>query len=113
MTLYDRGKPNAFGYRDIDCAEVARAVGSVRIIDVREPSEFDGPLGHVPTAELVPLGTVLDLAKKWNREAELVVVCRSGARSGGVAANLSRLGFKLVMNMTGGMLAFRAGNPLP
>src|SRR5512138_64677 len=30
----------------------------VQIVDVREPDEFNGPLGHVPGARLIPLGTL-------------------------------------------------------
>jgi rhodanese-related sulfurtransferase len=106
--LYEKARPNPSGYRDIDPAEVAPARGTVRVVDVREPAEYTGELGHAPGAELVPLGTVDRAAHGWDREQELVLVCRSGARSGRAAALLATMGFRHVMNMTGGMLAWNA-----
>jgi rhodanese-related sulfurtransferase len=104
--IYDTAAPHAGGYRDVDPARVASAIGKLRIIDVREPAEYTGELGHIPGAELVPLGVVESAARTWDKESELVVVCRSGARSGRAAAMLASTGFRHVMNMTGGMLAW-------
>lgn len=53
----------------------------VRRIDVREPDEFEGPRGHLPRAELVPLGTLEAACATWPREAPLLLICRSGRRS--------------------------------
>ncbi|QRO03035.1 rhodanese-like domain-containing protein [Archangium violaceum] len=78
----------------------------VRLVDVREPSEFDGLLGHITGAELVPLRMVEEKAGNWPRDSELVMVCRSGGRSAKAAAQLARRGFNRVMNMRGGMLAW-------
>ena len=61
----------------------------VRRIDVREPDEFSGPLGHLPGAELVPLGTLEAVARSWSRETPLLLICRSGARSGRAAGYLA------------------------
>lgn len=77
--------------------------GAVRIVDVREKDEYTGPLGHIPGAELVPLGTVLDAAKSWSTDLPLVLVCRSGGRSGKAALELETKGFKRVASMRGGM----------
>jgi rhodanese-related sulfurtransferase len=79
-----------------------------RIIDVREPDEFTGELGHIPGAELVPLATVLERAHEWSRDDELLVVCRSGGRSSRAAEALVRAGFRHVINLVGGMIAYRA-----
>ncbi len=111
--LYEVATPHPAGYREIAPAQVAPARGNVRLIDVREPAEYTGELGHAPGAELVPLATVEAAAESWNRDQELVVLCRSGARSGRAAALLASLGFQTVMNMTGGMLAWNeAGLPV-
>jgi len=104
--LFENAAPHPSGYRDIDPARVAAAREQIRIVDVREPAEYTGELEHIPGAELVPLGTIDDAAKSWNREQELVIVCRSGNRSGRAAALLASMGFRQVMNMTGGMLAW-------
>ncbi len=96
------------GYRDISPAEVNAVRGVTRIVDVREPHEFNGELGHVPGAELVPLATVGGAAARWDRNADIIVVCRSGGRSGRAAEALVAAGFRRVMNLAGGMLAYNA-----
>ncbi len=77
-----------------------------RVVDVREPSEWVGELGHISEAELVPLATVGDAAAAWEHSQPLVVVCRSGGRSGKAAVQLEGLGFQQVASMAGGMLAW-------
>lgn len=78
---------------------------STRRIDVREPTEFDGPLGHLPGAELVPLASLPAAAKDWPRTGTLLLICRSGARSMKAARLLAELGFTSLYNLEGGMLA--------
>ena len=101
-------------FRNITPAElVALAELAPRIIDVREPDEFTGELGHVPGAELVPLATLLAAARPWDRDERFVVACRSGARSAKAASSLVALGFKNLMNLDGGMRAYAlAGLPV-
>jgi rhodanese-related sulfurtransferase len=74
---------------------------------VREGHEFRGDLGHVPGAQLVPLSHVSQAARSWNRDDDIVVVCRSGGRSAHAAAELARLGSR-ASNMVGGMLRWNA-----
>lgn len=83
------------------------------VVDVRTDKEFQQ--GHVMNALHIPLG-VLD-----NRITELqpykagavIMVCRSGARSGQAASKLKKLGFAGVHNLGGGMLAWeRASLPV-
>ena len=74
-------------------------------IDVREPHEYaDFNLG----ATLIPLGNVPlkldDLAE--HKDDEIVVHCRSGARSGQAKAFMMANGFKNVRNLEGGVLAW-------
>lgn len=92
------------GVPEIEPAWTDQHHGAVRIVDVREKDEFVGPLGHIAGAELVPLGTVVDAAKAWSPEQPLVLVCRSGGRSGKAALELERLGFKRLASMRGGMM---------
>jgi rhodanese-related sulfurtransferase len=102
---------NAAGVREISVETAATLVGKVRMIDVREPDEFTGELGHVAHAELVPLATVEQTAQAWPRDQELVMICRSGGRSGRATEALMRMGFTRVVNMVGGMLAYNAAFP--
>jgi sulfur dioxygenase len=80
----------------------------VQIIDVREPDEFNGPLGHVPGARLVPLGTLAEKSAAIEKQRPVVVVCRSGARSAQATVLLGKAGFGKVANLSGGMLRWRA-----
>lgn len=80
----------------------------VQIIDVREPAEFNGPLGHVPGARLVPLGKLGEADPEISRARPVVTVCRSGARSAQATVLLAKAGYSKVANLSGGMLRWRA-----
>lgn len=108
ITLFDDAVEVPGGYRDVTPEAVHAAIGRIRVVDVREPHEYVGELGHVPGSELVPLATIGVAAGDWNPAADLILVCRSGARSGRAAAALVAAGFRRVMNMAGGLLAYNA-----
>lgn len=111
--LFHHARMTQAAYRDLDPRELVAHPGSARLIDVREPHEFNGELGHVDGAELVPLATVPEQAAAWDRDETLVIICRSGARSGRAAQALTEMGFQRVMNMSGGMIAWnQAGLPI-
>jgi glyoxylase-like metal-dependent hydrolase (beta-lactamase superfamily II)/rhodanese-related sulfurtransferase len=80
----------------------------VQIIDVREPSEYNGPLGHIRGAKLIPLGELAKRAVELARERPVVAVCRSGARSAQATVILHQAGLSDVANLAGGMLRWRA-----
>ncbi len=102
------GTVPTLGYRDLDPPTLAELAGTIAMIDVREPHEFTGELGHVAGSKLVPLATLLDAARAWPRDEELVLVCRSGNRSGRAAQALAGAGFTRLYNLAGGMLAWNA-----
>ena len=81
---------------------------AVQIIDVREPDEFNGPLGHVPGARLLPLGSLGEKVAELDKQKPLVMVCRSGARSAQATLMLGKAGFDKVANLSGGMLRWRS-----
>lgn len=83
------------------------------VVDVREPGEFSA--GHVLGARNVPLARLQtgagDLAKRKDRP--LVVYCESGDRSSKAIAVLKREGFSRVVNLSGGLNAWKqAGLPV-
>lgn len=80
-----------------------------RILDVREPSEFAGELGHIPNSTLIPLKDLQHEIHKLSidRHEPIVVVCRSGVRSTTGAAILTGMGYTQVANLKGGMLDWR------
>ena len=80
----------------------------VQVLDVREPEEFNGPLGHVPGARLIPLGTLKEKLSGLGKDQPIVVVCRSGARSAQATVMLGKAGFEKVANLSGGMLRWRS-----
>jgi glyoxylase-like metal-dependent hydrolase (beta-lactamase superfamily II)/rhodanese-related sulfurtransferase len=75
-----------------------------RVVDVREPPEFCGALGHIEGAELVPLATLETAARDWDRSVPIVAVCTYGTRSGKAALLLRAQGFERVASLHGGMV---------
>lgn len=74
-------------------------------VDVREPWEYEEfNLG----AQLIPLNTLLsDMAQlEAHKNDEIVLHCRSGARSGMAQNMMSASGFANVRNLTGGVMAW-------
>ena len=87
--------------------------GAVQILDVREPDEFTGPLGHIKDAVLIPLGELAGRTGELKPDCPVVAVCRAGGRSAQATVILQKAGFREVANLTGGMLRWRAeGHPV-
>lgn len=101
---------NYQGVKDIDPKELSqnlmdsKAVDIIQVIDVRQPDEYHGELGHIQQAELIVLDTLPDLTDKISKNKTVVFVCRSGGRSARAAAYFQSLGYENVYNMKGGML---------
>lgn len=102
---------SAAGVPEVSPAWVLSQPSGVRLVDVREPDEFTGPLGHIERSELLPLATVEATVKSWDREAPVALICRSGGRSGKAAMQMLSMGFRRVVSMRGGMLAVRESAP--
>lgn len=101
------------GIWEIAPAALEEHASKAQIVDVREPAEFSGSLGHIASARLVPLGQLTAQADRLARDRPLVTVCRSGARSAQAAVLLGKAGFENVANLAGGMLRWRAeGHPV-
>jgi rhodanese-related sulfurtransferase/glyoxylase-like metal-dependent hydrolase (beta-lactamase superfamily II) len=83
-------------------------LSKVQVLDVREPAEFTGPLGHIRGALLVPLGELAARAKEIPKDKPIVAVCRAGSRSAHATAILLKAGFSDIANLPGGMLRWRA-----
>lgn len=80
------------------------------VLDVREESEYKE--GHVLNSKLIPLGKlqgrIAELAKY--KEQPIVVVCRSGNRSGKACVILGEQGFAQAYNLAGGVMAWQKAN---
>jgi len=81
---------------------------NVQVVDVREPDEYAGPLGHIRGVTLVPLGQLSQRTAQLDPARPVVTVCRSGGRSAQAVVILQKAGFKEVANLAGGMLRWRA-----
>jgi glyoxylase-like metal-dependent hydrolase (beta-lactamase superfamily II)/rhodanese-related sulfurtransferase len=97
---------SAGGVPEVEADWVAANLSRVALVDVREPDEFHGPLGHLAGAELVPLATLAARVSALRREGPIVTICRSGGRSGKAALELRALGFARVVSLRGGMLGW-------
>lgn len=78
------------------------------ILDVREPDEYAGELGHIRGSVLIPLKDLASRAGELepHKHRHIVAICRAGVRSSTAAAILTSLGFEQVSNLRGGMLAW-------
>lgn len=76
------------------------------IIDVRELNEWE--IGNLEEygAKLIPLGTLPERLDEIPRDEEIVLQCRSGARSGKALAYLQEQGYERLHNLRGGILAW-------
>ncbi len=77
------------------------------LLDVREP--FEQRIADLPEVgqARIPTGEILMRMNELDPESELVVYCRSGGRSAWAARILVDRGFKNVLNLKGGVLAWR------
>ncbi len=94
---------------DITVQELKKKLDSAEkfiFIDVREPYEHEEfNIG----GDLISLGHVMDsipVLEEFKND-EIVVYCRSGARSGMAQSLLESAGFTNVRNLTGGVLAWQ------
>jgi molybdopterin/thiamine biosynthesis adenylyltransferase/rhodanese-related sulfurtransferase len=77
------------------------ARGDVVLIDVREPHEWNA--GHLE-AQHIPLQQIPQRFAEIPTDRDVVMICRSGARSEHARAFLANQGYTRVLNLVGGML---------
>jgi rhodanese-related sulfurtransferase len=84
------------------------------VVDVREPEEF--AQGHLAGAINVPRGVLefrvdptypAGIPALFDKSAQMVVYCKSGARSALAAQTLRTLGYQSVISMGGGFEAWK------
>lgn len=76
------------------------------LLDVREPDEWSA--GHAPGAHHLPMMEIPARMAEVPTDVEVVVVCRSGGRSGQVVSYLMGNGWDNVRNLDGGMQSWAA-----
>jgi rhodanese-related sulfurtransferase len=102
------------GVKEVDTVAALQLINhkNAIVLDVREPSEYAS--GHVLNSKLIPLGKLKERMGELEkyREHPLVVVCRSGNRSGTACYLLAKQGFAQAYNLAGGVQAWQK-NKLP
>jgi len=78
------------------------------LVDVREP--FERLLADLPDygQERIPVKDIPTNGPQLDREAEIVMYCRSGPRSAWATERLMAMGFRRVFNLKGGILGWRS-----
>ena len=107
MTLSaNEASSESSGPGGIDVTEASNRLGGEAppfLLDVREVYEWDisnlAPQGAV----LIPMGEVGARLDEIPRDRQIIVHCRTGVRSGDVANQLWRAGYRDVLNMEGGI----------
>lgn len=75
-----------------------------QLIDVREPHEYD--ICNIQ-GELIPMGEIPDNVARIATDRQVVIHCRSGARSGQIVQYLEKNhGLTNLYNLKGGVLAW-------
>ncbi|MGC3989153.1 MAG: molybdopterin-synthase adenylyltransferase MoeB [Chthoniobacteraceae bacterium] len=75
-----------------------------QLIDVREQYEWD--ICHIPGAKLIPLGQLPSRMSELDSAEEIVLQCKSGARSARALHLLQEAGFAKLSNLEGGILGW-------
>ncbi len=77
------------------------------MIDVRNPHEWDQQ--HLDGVKMISLGDLPGQLAEIEalKNQEVVMICRSGGRSGRACQFLTQQGFENVRNLSGGMLAWK------
>jgi rhodanese-related sulfurtransferase len=82
-----------------------RLAAGAPVVDVREPDEYDE--GHVPGAQLIPLGQLPDRLGELPAHRPLLMICRTGGRSLQAAEFLVAHGIDAA-NVVGGTMGWLA-----
>lgn len=98
------------GVPEIDALELKARMdaGDVPLlVDVRE--SFERAIADLPeSGQLhIPLAEIMERHHELPRDAEIVVYCRSGARSGNVVRFLQAQGYEGAVNLRGGVLGWQ------
>jgi sulfur-carrier protein adenylyltransferase/sulfurtransferase len=92
---------------EIEASELRRRLDAgepLEIIDVREPHEW--AVSRIEGARLVPLGSLAERIRELDPARTYVLQCRSGVRSAKALGLLRQAGFRQLLNLRGGILAW-------
>jgi sulfur-carrier protein adenylyltransferase/sulfurtransferase len=90
--------------RPAELAGWMRESRPILLLDVRE--EVEGQISKLPGSKTIPVGMLPHRLGELDREAEIVLYCRTGVRSARAAEVLMQAGFQRVKNLRGGINAW-------
>jgi len=83
----------------------------VLLVDIRTPAEI--AQGMIPDALQLPMHLIPIRVSEIPKDRDVVIYCRSGARSYQACAYLMQQGYNRVLNLRGGIIAWaRHGLPI-
>ena len=103
---HDHEEGSAGANWDITVTELAERVkhNHLKLVDVREPHELE--ISRLPNATNIPLGQLAARLSELDSAEDMVLFCKSGARSTRALELLTSAGFKKVKNLKGGINAW-------
>lgn len=108
--LFGACQPTAEGMRIVPVDEFAQYIteSGVQLLDVRTPEEFES--GHLAGAIMIDFraeGFVEKAKAQLKKDQPVALYCRSGKRSHSAAELLLKAGFKELVELDGGILAWQ------
>lgn len=100
------------GVPEVTVEWTSKTLGEYLLVDVREAEELSGELGQLDGITHMPLATLSEAIdaggpQEWRKDQPVLLICRSGNRSGKAALQLEAAGFSRVASVRGGMKEWR------
>lgn len=102
--------PNASDYQTLDVTEFKQKMqgDSIQLVDVRTPNEYGA--GHIKgaiNANVQDPNFPVDISSKTDTSKQIMIYCRSGARSARAAKIMRDMGYPVIYELKGGYLAWQ------
>lgn len=112
--MFGRKKPSSDSAIDIDPNSAFKMIQENKdnpnfiLMDVRTPAEFEE--AHIEGCILINYQApdFRDKLQELDKNKSYLVYCRSGMRSAGSVAEMNKMGFQDVYNMTGGIMGWES-----
>ncbi len=103
LSRYDSGE---VPYISVEELKMKQQHKNILVLDARSMEEFK--VSHLQNSVFVGYDDFqLDSMKKISKNAEIIVYCSLGIRSGDIAAKLKKAGFEKVWNLYGGIFQWK------
>ncbi len=93
--------------KEIEAAELKAKIDAgenIELLDIRSDAEL--AQGILPNAQHVPMHLIPLRINDFSRDKDIVLYCRSGARSHHACSYLAQQGINNVINLRGGIIAW-------